>query len=196
MLAVVRAVLVMCADIQGAFDLAGQFLDVDRPRNYPCLLLVEEPFLYDREREVGHTYPLALPPHSGKTLLVAPVGKVRGDQEQVHSLHQVIRWARLGGFHPPELVAFSLQKQQDGPTYHSVGAENGYCGFLFLTDGPYTSRSGDLNVQLCPFSGGPDKNIREGRSSFLRVRPSLPRILGPPYLESYLAPARLDKLTY
>src|SRR5215212_6530563 len=74
---------------QDAFDLAGQFLDVDRPRDYPNLLFVEEPFLYGRERENGHTYPLALPPQCGEALLAAPVDKVRGYQEKIHSLHQV-----------------------------------------------------------------------------------------------------------
>ena len=64
--------------MQGAFDLAGQFLDVDRPRNYPDLLLVEEPFLYGCEREKGHTYPLVLPPQRSEALLAAPVDKVRG----------------------------------------------------------------------------------------------------------------------
>ena len=134
----------MCADIQGAFDLAGQFLDVDRPRKYPYLRLVEEPCLYGRERENRHTYPLALPSHCSKALLEAPLDKVGGDQEQVRSLHQVIWWALPGSFHHPDLVALFPQNQQYGLTYHGLGAEKGYCGFLFLTHGLYSSRSCDF----------------------------------------------------
>src|SRR5215211_107767 len=64
-----------------------------------------------------------------------------------------------GGFHHPDLIASSLQKQREGVAYHGVGAQKGYGGFLFLTHGPYTSRSCDVNVQLRLFSGGANKKM-------------------------------------